>query len=151
MKLIFNFNGKRFEVSSSLVSTNDIAKKEGVVINEYDVNLSCDGKTATFPFSDFSEDISSPKEMSEDHLLRALTFMAQDVSDYVGVQKKEDELVKLNEWENMETDLKSACIDEVLSYYKIFDYLVNDDSQVDNFENLVGGMWLNGIGYEITD
>lgn len=151
MKLIFNFNNYRFVVESHLKRVDGKAKQDGVIVNVYDIDMTCNDKTATFEFSDLSLDGKSPKELNEERLIRALMFMAQDVADFVSVDKDDNKLVELNEWEKLDRKTQKACINEVKEYYKIYDYFIHDDSLAEHYENMVGSMWMSEVGYEIAD
>lgn len=151
MKLIFNFNNDRFEVESHLKRVDKRAEEEGVLVNVYAIDVKSGNKTASFEFSDLSLEGKSPKELSEEQLIQALMFMAQDVSDFISVNKDNDKLIELNEWEKLDREIQEACINEVKEYYKIYDYLVHDDLLAEQYENMIGSMWINEIGYEIAD
>lgn len=148
MKILFNFNNKRFEAYSELKSVD---KADKMCVNVYNITLKCDDKSINFSFSDIDLNGESPNEMPEENLKRALMFMAQDAADYVYVGKDEMKLIALNEWENADKKMQKYYVKDIKKNYKIFEYLVNDDSMVDEFENLVGTMWLNNVGYEIID
>lgn len=78
-------------------------------------------------------------------------FMSQDISDFISVNKDKNKLIELNEWEKLDKKNKEACINEVKEYYRIYDYLIHDDLLAEQYENLIGSMWMNEVGYEITD
>lgn len=56
MKLIFNFNNNRFVIESHLKRVDGKNNDNGIIVNVYEVDITCGDKKANFIFSDVSLD-----------------------------------------------------------------------------------------------